>query len=271
MATTTATFSGPAIGRSFSEIEGNLICNRILFNLPARECALVYPQLTFVEMRSHDVLQECEQPVKYAYFFESGVASVLNVTEDGRSVEVGILGKEGCTGLPLAVGLKTSVCRILVHKSGTAFRIPGPRLVAALRQCPRLQSRIQQYSHLMAMQSAQFACCNQLHDINERLARWILMSQDRMESNLIPVTQEFIAHMLGTRRASVTVATGLLQQAGLVRSARGSLEIVDRQGLEEASCECYQIISSRTDVWPREANLGLVQTWPASRLTASNT
>jgi CRP-like cAMP-binding protein len=204
-------------------------------------------------MRSHDVLQECEHAVKYAYFFESGVASVLNVTEDGRSVEVGIFGKEGCTGLPLAVGLKTSVCRIVVHKSGTAFRIAGPRLMAALHQCPRLQSRMQQYSHLMAMQSAQFAYCNQLHEINARLARWLLMSQDRVESNLIPVTQEFIAQMLGIRRASVTVAAGLLQQAGLVRSTRGSVRIVDRQGLEEASCECYQIISNRTDMWSREA------------------
>ncbi len=251
---TTATFTGPRISRSFSEIEGNQIGNRILLNLPERECALIYPQLTFVEMKSRDVLQECEQAIKYAYFFESGMASVLNVTEDGRSVEVGILGKEGCTGLPLAVGLKTSVCRIVVHKSGTAFRIAGPRLVAALAECPRLQSRIHQYSHLMAMQSAQFVCCNQLHEVYERLARWLLMSQDRMESNLIPVTQEFIAHMLGTRRASVTVAAGLLQRAGLVHSARGSVRIVDRQGLEEASCECYEMITRRTDVWSKEAS-----------------
>ena len=266
---TSATLSGPRIGRSLSEIEGNLIGNRILLNLPERECALIYPLLTFVEVRSHEVLQECEHAVKYAYFFESGVASVLNITEDGRSVEVGILGKEGCTGSLLAVGLTTSVCRIVVHKSGTAFRIAAPRLVAALHQCPRLQSRIQQYSHLMAMQSAQFACCNQLHEIDKRLARWLLMSQDRIESDLIPVTQEFIAHMLGTRRSSVTVAAGLLQQAGLVRSVRGSVRIIDREGLEEASCECYQIISRRTDVWNREANLELVQTWPAGRMTSS--
>ena len=250
---TTLSLSEPHIGRSVSQTEEDTIGNRILLNLPARECAVVYPLLTFVELKSRDVLQECESPVKYAYFFESGVASVLNVTEDGRSVEVGILGKEGCTGLPLAVGLKTSVCRIVVHKSGTAYRIAGPKLVAALRQCPRLQNRILQYSHLLAMQSAQFACCNQLHEIDERLARWLLMSHDRMESNLIPVTQEFIAHMLGTRRASVTVAAGLLQQAGLVHSTRGAVKIVDRQGLEEASCECYQIISNRTDMWAREA------------------
>ncbi|HKV80665.1 MAG TPA: Crp/Fnr family transcriptional regulator [Candidatus Sulfotelmatobacter sp.] len=268
---TTTILSGPSIGPSFPQVEGNPIGNRILVNLPARECALVYPQLTFVEMKSHDVLQECEHAVKYAYFFESGVASVLNVTEDGRSVEVGILGKEGCTGSQLAVGLTTSVCRIVVHKSGTAFRIAGSRLVAALRQCPRLQSRIQQYTHLMAMQSAQFACCNQLHESDERLARWLLMSHDRLESDLIPVTQEFIAQMLGTRRASITVAAGLLQQAGLVRSARGSIRIVDRQGLEEASCECYQIINRRSEVWTREANLGLVPTWPAGRLTAGKT
>ena len=121
----------------------------------------------------------------------------------------------------------------------------------------------------MAMQSAQFACCNQLHEIDKRLARWLLMSQDRIESDLIPVTQEFIAQMLGTRRASVTVAAGLMQQAGLIRSARGSVNILNRQGLVEAACECYQIISSRTNVWTREANLGLVEISPASPLTAA--
>jgi CRP-like cAMP-binding protein len=253
MATITQALFRPSTDGTSLQVEGNPIGNRLLLNLPARECALLYPQLAFVEMRSQDVLQECEQPVRYAYFIESGVASVLNITEDGRSVEVGISGKDGCTGLPLAVGLKTSVCRVVVQIAGTAFRIAAPKLLGTLQQCPRLQSRIQQYSHFLAMQSAQIACCNRLHEVDGRLAKWLLMSHDRLESDLIPVTQEFVAQMLGTRRSSVTVAAGILQRAGLIRYVRGSVKITDRQGLEEASCECYRLLRKHTETWIREA------------------
>lgn len=252
MATTEGLFR-PSADRTSLQVEGHSIGNRLLLNLPERESALVYPHLTFVEMRRGDVLQECESLVEYAYFVESGVASVLNITEGGRSVEVGISGKEGCTGLPLVAGLKTSVSRIVVQIAGTAFRIPGPKLAVTLAQCPQLQRRIQQYHQIMAMQSAQFACCHQLHEVDQRLARWLLMSHDRIESNLIPATQEFIAQMLGTRRASVTVAAGVLQQAGLIRYVRGSVKVADRQGLEDASCECYQLLRRRTEMWTREA------------------
>jgi len=251
---TTETLVRPSANKTLVHVEGNQIGNRILLNLPARECALLYPQLTFVEMRSQEVLQECEQAVKYVYFIESGVASVLTVTEDGRSVEVGVSGKEGCTGLPLAVGFRTSVCRVVVQVAGTAFRIAAPKLIAILQQCPRLKSRMQQYGHIMAMQSAQIACCNRLHEVDGRLARWLLMSHDRMESDLLPLTQEFIAQMLGTRRASVTVAAGVLQRAGLIRYVRGSVKIADRQGLEEASCECYRLLHRHTELWTSEAS-----------------
>lgn len=241
--------------RTSLQVEGNPIGNRLLLNLPARECALLYPQLTFVEMRSQEVLQECEQPVRYAYFIESGIASVLNVTEDGRSVEVGITGKEGCTGLPLAVGLRTSICRVVVQIAGTAFRIASSKLIAILPLCPTLQSRIQQYSHILAMQSVRISCCNRLHEVNGRLARWILMSHDRMESDVLPLTQEFIAQMLGTRRSSVSVAAAAMQREGLIRCVRGSLKIADRQGLERASCECYRLLQRDTNMWAREAIL----------------
>ena len=250
---TTENLVRPSPNRTSLQMEGTPIGNRLLLNLPAPECALLYPELTYVEMRSQDVLQECEQPVRYAYFIESGIASVLNVAEDGRSVEVGISGKEGCTGLPLAVGLKTSICRVVVQIGGTAFRIAGPKLAAILQQCPRLQSRIQQYSHIIALQGAQIACCNRLHEVEGRLARWLLMSHDRMGSDILPLTQEFIAQMLGTRRASVTVAAGVLQRAGLIRYVRGSVKIADRQGLEEASCGCYRLLQRHTDMWTREA------------------
>lgn len=249
---TTGTLVSPSANRTSLLVEGNSIGNRLLLNLPAQECALLYPQLTFVELRSQDVLQECEQPVKYAYFIESGVASIVNVTKDGKSVEVGISGQEGCTGLPLAVGLRTSLCRILVKIGGTAFRIASPKLIPTLQRCPRLQSRIQQYSQIIALQSAQTACCNRLHELDERLARWLLMTHDRMESDILPLTQEFISEMLGTRRSGVTVAAGVLQRAGLIRYRRGSVEIADRKGLEEVSCPCYQLLNRHTAMWAQE-------------------
>ena len=252
MATTGPSVS-PSANRTSLLVEGNSIGNQLLLNLPARECALLYPQLTFVQLRSPDVLQECEQPVKYAYFIESGVASIINVTKDGKSVEVGISGQEGCTGLPLAVGLRTSLCRVLVKISGTAFRIASAKLLATLQQCPRLQSRIQQYSQIVALQSAQIACCNRLHESDERLARWLLMTHDRMDSDVLPLTQEFIAEMLGTRRSSVTVSAGVLQHAGLIRYRRGSVKIADRKGLEEASCACYGILNRHIAMWADEA------------------
>src|SRR5262249_26583112 len=122
-------------------VEGNPINNELLLSLPSQECDSIVAQLTFVQLRTHEVLQEQEEPIKYGYFIDSGLASVLSMTEDGKSVEVGISGKEGCTALPLAVGLKTSSTHIVVQISGTAFRIASPALLKVLRQCPVLERR----------------------------------------------------------------------------------------------------------------------------------
>lgn len=234
------------------QIEGNPVCNEILLNLPTPEGAIIFPQFTFVKLRTHDVIEESEQIIKYVYFINSGVASVLNEMTDGKSVEVGLTGKEGCTGLPLAVGLKTSASTIVYQIEGDAFRISAQNLVTMLKQCRSLERRMQQYSVVIAMQGAQIATCNRLHDIDERLARWLLMCQDRIGHNVIPLTHEFVAHMLGTRRSSVTVAAGLLSKAGLITYNRGSLKIENRERLEDAACECYDIIRQRTDMWRKE-------------------
>jgi len=200
-----------AVVKKIPQIEGNNVHNELLLNLPPAEYAVIFPQLTFVQLRTHDVLQESEAEIKYAYFMDSGLASVLNGMENGKSVEVGLSGKEGCTALPVAVGLKTSASRIVVQVAGTAFRITAQALEKALLECPVLERRMQQYGQVMAMQGAQIAACNRLHEVDERLARWLLMSQDRLGGEvLVPLTHEFLAHMLGTRRSSVTVAAGVL-------------------------------------------------------------
>jgi CRP-like cAMP-binding protein len=235
-------------------VEGNPVRNEILLSLPSGECDSIFSELTFVRLPTHEVLQDTEEPIKYAYFVDSGMVSILSVMQDGKSVEVGLTGKEGCTGLQLAAGFKTSDTRALVQIAGTAFRISAPTLLKVLRQCPTLARRMQQYGLLLAMQGAQGAACNRLHEVEERLARWLLMSQDRIgvDGGIVPLTHEFLAHMLGTRRSSVTVAAGLLAKAGLITYTRGQVKIENRVRLEDAACECYDLIRKHTARWKQE-------------------
>jgi CRP-like cAMP-binding protein len=235
------------------EIEGNPVHNEILLGLPQLECRSLFPQLTFVQLRLRDLLEEPGQPVKYAYFVDSGLVSILSTMEDGRSVEVGLTGKEGCTALPLSMGLKSSALTVVVQIEGTAFRVSASGLAESLRDCPVLAKRMQQYAQIIGMQGAHVAACNRLHEVDERLARWLLMSQDRIQSDLVPLTHEFLAHMLGTRRSSVTVAAGLLQKAGLITYNRGKVQIEDRERLEDAACECYELIRRQTAIWQKES------------------
>jgi CRP-like cAMP-binding protein len=182
----------------------------------------------------------------------SGLASVLNVTQEGRTVEVGLTGKEGFVGLPLLVGFQSSSSRVIIQIEGTAFRMSAATLVALQRACPTLEKRMHRYAQVLAMQASQVAACNRLHEVDERLARWLLMSQDRIGGEVVPLTQEFLAHMLGTRRSSVTVAASVLQKAGLIKYSRGSVNIVDRKALEEAACECYGALVKQSAKWDGE-------------------
>ncbi len=204
-------------------------------------------------MRSHDLLNEMGEPIEYCYFMNSGMTSILTIMGDGKGVEVGLTGKEGFIGLPLVVGLKTSATRAIVQITGSAFRLSAARALQAVNKCPQLSRKLNRYSQELGMQATQVAACNRLHDVEERLARWLLMSQDRVGGEIVPLTQEFLSHMLGTRRASVTVAAGILQKAGLIKYARGSVTIVNRERLEDAACECYEIITRQARNWRNEA------------------
>jgi len=244
--------------RTTPYVEGNPVRNELLLDLPAPERDAIFSRLTFVRLRTHDVLHEPEEPLKYAYFVDSGMVSILSIMKDGKSVEVGLTGKDGCTGLQLAVGFKTSDTRALVQIAGTAFRISAQAFLKALAQCPVLLRRVQQYGQLMAMQGTQVAACNRLHEVDERLARWLLMSQDLVDGDnadggVIPLTHDFLAHMLGTRRSSVTVAAGLLAKSGLITYSRGQVKIESRARLEDAACECYELIRRHTAMWKKES------------------
>lgn len=239
-------------GHAPPAIDGQPIENEILLSLPEKELEALIPQLTFVELRTHDVLHEPGEPIKFGYFLNTGMTSILTVLAEGKSVEVGLTGKDGFVGLPLIVGFSSGPTQAVVQIAGNAFRIGVRGITQAVRQSPGLANRLQRYVQVLAMQGTQVAACNRLHEVDERLARWLLMCQDRIGSNFVPLTQEFLAHMLGTRRASVTVAAGVLQKAGLITYSRGHVNIVDRTRLEDSCCECYGIMQQQDKRWRNE-------------------
>ena len=234
--------------------DASQVHNEILLGLPAKEFELLFPKLEFVRLKTHQLLHEPGDVLKSAYFCESGLISILSVFPDGKSVEVGLIGKEGFIGLPLVVGFHTAPTRAITQIEGTAFRVDGDALVDILGQCPKLERQLHQFSQIMAMQVTQIAACNRLHEVTERLARWLLMSSDRIGSTSVPLTQDLLAQMLGTRRSSVTVAAGMLQKAGLTSHTRGSVKIIARKRLEESSCECYAIMLRQVQEWHRGAD-----------------
>jgi CRP-like cAMP-binding protein len=229
--------------------DGNHIHNEILLGLSDKDCETLLSKLELVRLKVHTVLHEPGDSLKSAYFCNTGMISILSVFPDGKSVEVGLVGKEGFVGLPLVAGFKTASNRAVAQIDATALRVDRETLVSFCRQSPKLERSLQQYSQISAMQISQIAACNRLHEVNERLARWLLMCADRVGSNQLPLTQEFLAQMLGTRRSSVTVAAGILQRAGLIAHGRGDVKIVDRGKLEEAACECYGIMQQQIEDW----------------------
>lgn len=233
--------------------DGNHIHNEILLTLPREERDIVFSKLEFVRLKFLQLLHEVGDSMKSAYFCNSGMISTLNVFPDGRTVEVGLIGKEGFVGLPLIAGFRSSALRSNVQIEGSAFRIGADALSESVVRCPKLALRLHQFSHVMAMQVAQTAACNRLHEVEERLARWLLMCADRAGDHRLPLTQDLLGQMLGTRRASVTIAAGVLQKAGLIDYRRGEVEILNKAKLEETSCECYTMIQRQIEKWRSES------------------
>jgi CRP-like cAMP-binding protein len=243
------------IKASVNDAAGRSVHNTILQGLPDHECTAIFSRLDFVSLPTPTVLNEADEAIKFAFFVNDGLASVLAVMEDGKSVEVGLCGKEGFVGLPLTWGLITSPTRVIMQVSGSGFRISAKNLAVSLKECPALVKALNLFSSEQSLQAEQVAACNRLHEVEERLARWLLMCQDRLGGDVVPLTQEFLAHMLGTRRASVTVAAGILQKAGLITYSRGTVKITNRKNLEDASCECYETIARQTKKWRAESRL----------------
>jgi len=219
--------------------EGKPVSNIILLSISDADFSSLRPHLEYVSLPNHLVLHEAGGRLEFAYFPNRGLISLVVVMEDGQTAEAGIVGNEGFTGTPASVGLSRSPLRAIVQISGDGFRVRVEALQDTLESTPHLQMVLSRYAVVQGMQVAQTAGCNRLHDIQQRLSRWLLMTQDRVDSESLPITHDFLATMLGTDRPTVSVAAGVLQRKKLIEYTRGAVKIVNRKKLEHSACECY--------------------------------
>ncbi len=225
-----------------SDAAGKAVSNVILLSLPNEEYNLLRPHLEPMDLPQHLILHEPGEKIEFTYFLNEGMTSLVALSGDGRSVEVGIVGKEGMVGMSLTVGLRREMFRAIMQMSGSGVRIRSEIFQSVLLEAPILRSELSRFALMQGMQVAQLAACNRLHETEQRLVRWLLMCQDRVDSKLLPLTHEFLAQMLGTGRPSVSLAAAVLENAGLIENLRGTVKILDRKNLEAAACECYGVI-----------------------------
>lgn len=217
--------------------------NLLLSALPESELNALRPHLERVELETRQLVFDCNVPISHVYFVESGVVSVVGVMSNGTAVEVATVGREGFVGLPVFLGTDRTPARAFCQVPGSALRLPaGPFKQLAANGA--LHRGLLRYMQALFVLLAQSAACNRVHSIGERCARWLLLTHDRVDDDTFPLTQEFLAQMLGVRRASVTDAASELQAENLISYHRGEITIRDRQGLEGYSCECYGIIKA---------------------------
>ncbi len=221
--------------------------NRLLAALPADGYAALAPHLEPVTLASKEPVYAPNQPIPHVLFPTTGVFSVLTVMADGAAIEVATVGNEGMVGLPLFLGTTTTPNLIVAQISGESLRLPAAAFQEAVEHNRDLVAILHRYTQALLLQIAQSAACNRLHTMEQRCARWLLLTHDRVAADQFPITHEFLAQMLGVRRASVTEAVGTLQQAGLIAYRRGKMTVVDRAGLEAAACECYGVIRAEYD------------------------
>jgi CRP-like cAMP-binding protein len=222
-----------------------IIQNRVLRALSAADLEQLQPRLERVELRAKAVVLVQDAPVESVYFIETGTVSIITTMLDGTRSEVGLVGPEGMVGLPVLLGTATSHLEGMVQVEGAALRLSGASFRMALNEMPALSVLLLRYVDAFHAQVVQTAACNGRHLIQQRLARWLLMTHDRTEGDSFLMTQEFLSTMLGVRRASVTQAIGVFQRKGLVEHGKRNLQVLDRHGLEAAACECYALVQRR--------------------------
>ena len=224
-----------------------VIPNRLLAALPRKYYRGLERHLEEIPLIFEAILYQPSMAITDVYFPNSGIVSLLAAINDHATLEVGLVGNEGMLGLAVFMGVNTSQNRAVVQGAGSAMRMKAARFSRECNNGSELQRLLQRYSHSMLTQITQSAVCNQFHTVEARLARWLLMTHDRMGQDQFQLTQKFLSNMLGVRREGVTRAAGSLQRQKLIVYSRGRLQVLDRAGLEATSCGCYQIIKSESD------------------------
>ncbi len=223
--------------------------NRLLATLPKKEYERLLPKLKTVNLVLGEELYESGDAIKYVYFPNDSIISLISEVSETSWLEVGMVGNEGMAGLAVFMGVGFASTHALVQGSGTALRMSSAALRTEATRLGSLHRILHRYSQSLLAQVSQSSVCNRFHLVNARLARWLLMTNDRLEAEEFPLTQEFLSTMLGVRREGVSKAAGALQAAKLIRYSRGMITLLDRPGLEAKSCECYAIIKAETDAY----------------------
>jgi CRP-like cAMP-binding protein len=221
--------------------------NRILASLPAHELERIMPSLELVDMPLRKVVIDPNRPIEHVYFMEEGIISMLGVMEDGTAVETATIGNEGMVGLPVFLGTDRIAAQAFTQVSGHAYRMTVDDFRKELARGGTLPGLLGLYTQAIITLLSQNSACNRVHTAEQRCARWLLLTADRAGRDTVDLTHLFLSQMLGVRRATVTEIAGTLQARGLIDYSRGRITIVDRAGLEAASCECYRVILSEFD------------------------
>ncbi|GGA86812.1 Crp/Fnr family transcriptional regulator [Arenimonas soli] len=221
--------------------------NHLLAAFPQDVKDRISAELQLVELPLGKVLYESGDTMRHVYFPTDAIVSLLYVLEDGDSAEISVVGNEGVVGVALFMGGESTPSRAIVQSAGHAYRLPGQRTKAEFHRDSQTQQLLLRYTQALITQMAQTAVCNRHHSIDQQLCRWLLLSLDRLDGNLLVMTQELIANMLGVRREGVTEAASKLQKLGVINYVRGHITVLDRPRLETLSCECYAVVKRETD------------------------
>jgi len=223
------------------------VSNHLLGALPRKDYQKLLPILEPVKLVFGETLYESQAQIRHVYFPVDCFVSMLTTVDAGRAAEVGLIGSEGMIGVPMALGVAFSPFRAVVQGGGTALRLKTVDFRRNFSDSAALQREVFLFTHLLMIQIAQTAACNRLHDIQQRLSRWLLMTQDRVHSGVLPITHDFVATMMGTDRSTVSLAASVLQKKGILEYVRGAVKIVNRRKLEKSACECYDVIRQFED------------------------
>ncbi|BBD66184.1 cyclic nucleotide-binding protein [Nostoc commune NIES-4072] len=218
--------------------------NKLLAALSTNDYQRLVPHLKLVSLSTRQVIYEPKEPIAHVYFPQHAVVSIVSSMEDGSMVEVGIVSNEGMVGIPVILGGNTTTTKAFVQVSGAAMQMDADILKTEFNQGGAIQNLLLRYVQAVYTELAQGCACNRFHTLEERLARWLLTVSDRLQLEDFPLTQEFIAQMLGVRRSGVTVAANTLSRTGIIRYQRGHISILNREDLEATSCECYRVIQN---------------------------